>query len=175
MEIRILPLIYLQFLKKNGSIRYCNKKMCKGCPYRDKCVTSKKYPWKEIDFSKDCLEKKAGWWEDGNPTPPDDPKPDNNREKEEKGKKEPGFHFEKKKVVRFKLRPSREKMDKRKCTSEHPFGTIKRWQGSSYFLLKGMQKVDGEFALMGFGYNLSRAENMFTFDELMERVGRKTA
>ena len=32
-----------------------------------------------------------------------------------------------------------------------------------------------EFALMGFGYNLSRAENMFTFDELMERVGRKTA
>jgi len=38
-----------------------------------------------------------------------------------------------------------------------------------------MWKVDGEFALMAIGYNMSRAENMFTFDELMERVGRKTA
>ena len=66
-------------------------------------------------------------------------------------------------------------MDKRKCTSEHPFGTIKRWQGLGYFLLNGMQKVEGEFALMAMGYNLSRAENMFTFDGMMERVGRKTA
>jgi hypothetical protein len=66
-------------------------------------------------------------------------------------------------------------MDKRKCTSEHPFGTIKRWHNSGYFLLKGMRKVDGEFALFSIGYNLSRAENMYTFEELMEKVGRKTA
>ena len=66
-------------------------------------------------------------------------------------------------------------MDKRKETSEHPFGTIKRWQGSDYFLLRSLRKVDGEFALMGIGYNLSREENMFTYDELMKRVGRKTA
>ena len=66
-------------------------------------------------------------------------------------KKEPGFHYEKRKVVRFKLRPNREKMDKRKCTSEHLFGTIKRWHDSGYFLLKGMRKVDGEFFSYGKG------------------------
>ena len=117
------------------------------------------------------MEKKAKWWNDDKPTPPsDDSKTDKKNEK-----KEPSFHFKKRVVVKFKLRPNREKMDKRKETSEHPFGTIKRWQGSDYFLLKGMRKVDGEFALFGMAYNLSRAENMFTFDELMERVGRKIA
>lgn len=166
--------LYRKSIKKNGDTRYCNKKLCRQCPYKDKCVTSTKYPWKEIDFSKDCLEKKAKWWEGNEPGPDDDggEKPeDEARDK----KKEPGFRYEKRKVVRFKLRPNREKMDKRKCTSEHPFGTIKRWHDSGYFLLKGMRKVDGEFALFGAAYNLSRAENMFTFEELMERVGRKAA
>lgn len=163
--------LYQKSIKQNGNIRYCNKKLCKQCPYKAKCVTSKKYPWKEIDFTKDGLEKKAKWWNDDKPTPPsDDSKTDKKNEK-----KEPSFHFKKRVVVKFKLRPNREKMDKRKETSEHPFGTIKRWQGSDYFLLKGMRKVDGEFALFGMAYNLSRAENMFTFDELMERVGRKIA
>ncbi len=167
--------LYKKSIKKNGDTRYCNKKLCKQCPYKDKCVTSTKYPWKEVDFSKDCLEKKAKWWDD--PDPNDDgPKPEGTDNKGKKTKKkEPGFHYEKRKKVRFRLRPNREKMDKRKCTSEHPFGTIKRWHDSGYFLLKGMRKVDGEFALFGIGYNLSRAENMFTFDELMERVGRKAA
>ena len=165
--------LYRKSIKKNGDTRYCNKKLCRQCPYRDKCVTSTKYPWKEIDFSKDCLEKKAKWWEGNGPAPDD-----GGEEPEERGrdkKKEPGFHYEKRKVVRFKLRPNQEKMNKRKCTSEHPFGTIKRWHDSGYFLLKGMRKVDGEFALFGAAYNLSRAENMFTFEELMARVGRKAA
>ena len=126
----------------------------------------------KVDFSKDCLEKKARWWGDDDPTPPDDPKPDSDSKDK---KKKPGYQMKKKKVVRFKLRPNREKMDKRKCTSEHPFGTIKRWQDVGYFLLCNMWKVNGEFALFGIGYNLSRAENMFSFNELMERVGRKTA
>ncbi len=165
--------LYKKSIKKNGDTRYCNKKLCKQCPYKDKCVTSAKYPWKEVDFSKDCLEKKARWWDGEEPDPDDGgPKPEGTK-KDKKGG--PGFHYEKRKMVRFRLRPNREKMDKRKCTSEHPFGTIKRWHDSGYFLLKGMRKVDGEFALFGIGYNLSRAENMYTFDELMERVGRKAA
>ena len=167
--------LYKKSIKKSGDTRYCNKKLCKQCPYRDKCVTSTKYPWKEVDFSKDCLEKKAKWWGGKDPDPDDGgPKPERT-DTGKREKKEPGFHYEKKKIVRFKLRPNREKMEKRKCTSEHPFGTIKRWHDSGYFLLKGMRKVDGEFALFGIGYNLSRAENMFTFEELMERVGRKAA
>lgn len=167
--------LYRKSIKKSGDTRYCNKKLCRQCPYKDKCVTSAKYPWKEVDFSKDCLEKKAKWWE-GNSAPDDERPKAEGRDKDKTAKKkEPGFHYEKKKKVRFKLRPNREKMDKRKCTSEHPFGTIKRWHDSGYFLLKGMRKVDGEFALFGVAYNLSRAENMFTFEELMARVGRKAA
>ena len=166
--------LYQKSIKKSGAVRYCNKKLCKKCPYKNKCVTSRKYPWKEVDFSKDCLEKKAKWREDENPISQDDPAPDGDGKKKAK-KKEPGFHFKKKMVVRFRLKPDREKMDKRKCTSEHPFGTIKRWQGSSCFLLRKKWKVDGEFALFAIGYNLSRAENMFTFDELMEKAGRKAA
>ncbi len=115
--------LYKKSIKKNGDTRYCNKKLCKQCPYKDKCVTSTKYPWKEVDFSKDCLEKKAKWRD--NPDPNDDgPKPEGTDKDKKTKKKEPSFHYEKRKKVRFKLRPDREKMDKRKCTSEHPFGTM---------------------------------------------------
>ena len=152
-------------IKKNGNTRYANKTACKKCPYRNRCVTGNSQ-WKEVDFSKDTLEKKAKWWN------PDDPKdPDDEPRQGKKAK----WHYEKKKVVRFKFRPDRKKMDLRKCTSEHPFGTIKRAMGADYFLLKSKRKVDGEFALFATGYNISRAENMFTFEELKERVGRKAA
>lgn len=63
-------------------------------------------------------------------------------------------------------------MVQRKCISEHPFGTIKRAFGANYFLLKGKRKVEGEFALFAMAYNMSRAKNMFTFDELMEIVSK---
>ncbi len=43
-------------IKKNGSIRYSNKNACRHCSYLDKCYKGKN-GWKEIDFTKDCLEK----------------------------------------------------------------------------------------------------------------------
>lgn len=148
-------------IKKNGVTRYANKQACQRCPYRDKCINGKGITrWKELDFSKDCLEKKAKWW---NPDEPDD--------HGSSGRTKPKGHFEKKKVVRFKLRPDRSKMEKRMCTSEHPFGTIKRTLDAGYFLLKSLRKIGGEFSLMATGYNLSRAENLFSFDQLMELVG----
>lgn len=148
-------------IKKNGSTRYANKQACQRCPYRDRCINGKGITrWKELDFSKDCLEKKAKWW---NPDEPDD--------HGNSGRIKPKGHFEKKKVVRFKLRPDRAKMDKRMSTSEHPFGTIKRSLDAGYFLLKSLRKVGGEFSLMATGYNLSRAENLFSFDQLMTLVG----
>ena len=113
-------------VKKNGDTRYANKTACRKCPYRNRCISGKGQ-WKEIDFNKDTLEKKAAWWN------PEGPKGPGNEPK--KGKKEK-WHYEKKKVVRIKFRPDRKKMELRKCTSEHPFGTIKRAMGGSYFLLK---------------------------------------
>ena len=48
----------------------------------------------------------------------------------------------------------------RKSLVEHPFGTIKRSDDASYFLLKGLAKVRGEFSLMALAYNLRRAMNV---------------
>jgi transposase len=45
----------------------------------------------------------------------------------------------------------------RKGLVEHPFGTIKRSDDASYFLLRGLAKVRGEFSLMALVYNLRRA------------------
>ena len=106
------------------------------------------------------MEKKAKWWN-----------PDDGEEPAKSSRKKTKHHFEKKKVVRFKLRPDREKMNQRMCISEHLFGTIKRVIKAAYFLLKGKREVGGEFALMAMVYNLPRACNMFSFEELMALVG----
>ena len=143
-------------VKKNGNIRYANKNACRHCPNRNKCYKGKD-EWKEIDFTKDCLEKPCKDWLKAEGKTPD-------KNKALKGK----YHFEKKKVVRFSLKPDREKTAERMCLSEHPFGTIKRAMGFTYFLLKGLRKVRGEFALMCLGYNIKRARNLLGFGKMME-------
>lgn len=142
-------------IKANGNIRYANKTACRHCKYRNKCYKGKN-EWKEIDFTKDKLEKPCKDWLEAE-----------GREATEERKRRKG-HFETVKVVKFFFRPSREKMAQRMCMSEHPFGTIKRALGSTYFLLRGMEKVDGEFALFCLGYNIERAKNLLGFDRLME-------
>ena len=145
-------------IKKSGATRYVNKHACSGCPFRAQCITGNNR-WKEIDFGKDCLEKKAKWWS----------KDDSDEPKSGNGKKR-SWHWEMQTVVRFKFFPNREKMVQRMGISEHPFGTIKRTMGAAYFLLRKKFKIDGEFALMAMGYNISRAENLLAFDRLMEAV-----
>ena len=79
-------------------------------------------------------------------------------------------HYEKVKVVRIVLRPNKRMTDQRKCLSEHPFGTIKRAMGAGHFLLRGIRKVEGEFALMALGYNLVVAKNLLGFKGMMQAV-----
>ncbi len=143
-------------IKKNGSIRYANKNACRHCPNRNKCYKGKN-EWKEIDFTKDCLEKPCRDWLKAEGKEPD-------TEGVKKGK----YHFEIKKVVRFFLKPDRSKTAERMCLSEHPFGTIKRAMGFSYFLLRGLRKVTGEFALMCLSYNIKRAKNLLGFEKMLE-------
>ena len=143
-------------IKKNGNIRYANKNACRHCPNRNKCYKGKN-EWKEIDFTKDCLEKPCKDW-----LKTEGKKPDIGGAN--KGK----YHFETKKVVRFFLKPDRKKTAERMCLSEHPFGTIKRAMGFSYFLLRGLKKVTGEFALMCLGYNIKRAKNLLGFEKMLE-------
>jgi len=49
---------------------------------------------------------------------------------------------------------------KRRCASEHPFGTIKRMTAGGRFLTRGRQKVSGEAALSVLAYNIIRAINL---------------
>lgn len=66
-----------------------------------------------------------------------------------------------------------EKMKLRKQLCEHPFGTLKRWFGYSYFLVKGLEKVRCEWNLMTLAYNLKRVLNLVSLEKLMAAVGVK--
>ena len=125
--------------KRNGMIRYCNKLACKKC--KCKCTAQR---FKEVDFNKDTLVKAT------------EAKRKQLKE-ENKDKPKPTRTKVVKKVVRYVLHLDQNKMDNRKCLSEHPFGTMKRTLGQYYFLLKGFAKVGAEIALFCLSYNLRRA------------------
>jgi len=64
-------------------------------------------------------------------------------------------HKEKMKTDRAK-----ELVKKRGSIVEHPFGTIKQHLGWSHFLVRGIEKVSGENALIMFTYNFRRLLNL---------------
>ena len=47
-------------------------------------------------------------------------------------------------------------MKKRAAIVEHPFGTLKHRAGINHFLMRGLEKCQGEFSLMTLAYNFSR-------------------
>src|ERR1700689_4505415 len=51
-------------------------------------------------------------------------------------------------------------MQKRKALAEHPFGTIKCRAGYRHFLVRGFEKVRGEWSLMVLCYNFTRVLNI---------------
>jgi transposase len=61
-------------------------------------------------------------------------------------------------------------LDRRRETVEHPFGTIKQWMNQGAFLMRGLEKVRGEFSLTALAYNLRRVLNLVGFGELMAAV-----
>lgn len=137
--------------KKNGAIRYCNKLACSKCPLRDNCFKpTKTTRWKEVDFSKSCRIKGNG------------PKA-----------KKPKVIGSSKKIetrVFFRFKVDFEKLNNRKCLSEHPFGTIKRHMNGDHFLLVGLRKVTAEMSLMAMGYNIKRLTSLFDFKTIMKSM-----
>ena len=53
------------------------------------------------------------------------------------------------------------------ATVEHPFETIKQWMNGGAFLMRGLDKVRGEFSLTALAYNLRRVLNIVGFADLM--------
>jgi len=61
-------------------------------------------------------------------------------------------------------------MKLRKQIVEHPFGTIKFWNDQRHFLMKGLEKVKGEFSLSTLAYNIKRAINVLGVKALVAAV-----
>jgi transposase len=58
-------------------------------------------------------------------------------------------------------------LSRRREMVEHPFGSIKQWMNQGAFLMRGLQKVRGEFSLTALAYNLRRVLNLVGFAGLM--------
>src|SRR5215217_5596958 len=63
-----------------------------------------------------------------------------------------------------------EVLNQRRETVEHPFGSIKQWMNQGAFLMRGLEKVRGEFSLTALAYNLRRVLNLVGFADLMTSV-----
>ncbi len=58
---------------------------------------------------------------------------------------------------------------KRGTIVEHPFGTIKRHFGYTYFLTRGLDSVNTEGSFICLAYNLKRLINILGVRELVKR------
>lgn len=59
-------------------------------------------------------------------------------------------------------------MRTRRCTVEHPFGTIKAWMGATHFLTRRLPNVRAEMALNVLAYNIKRMINMIGVRSLIK-------
>jgi transposase len=64
-------------------------------------------------------------------------------------------------------------MRRRAELAEHPFGTLKCRAGYRHFLVRGFDKVRGEWSLMALCYNFSRVLNILGFDNFMAYLANR--
>jgi len=58
----------------------------------------------------------------------------------------------------------------RRCSVEHPFGTIKSWMGATHFLTKGLERVKTEMSLHVLAYSLKRLMSLLGGAGMMEAM-----
>ena len=58
----------------------------------------------------------------------------------------------------------------RRCTVEHPFGTIKAWMGTTHFQMRRLRNVRTEMALNVLAYNIKRVINMIGAGALLRAI-----
>ena len=61
-------------------------------------------------------------------------------------------------------------MRRRSAIVEHPFGTLKCRAGYRHFLVRGLDKVRGEWSLMALCYNFTRVLNILGFERFVAAV-----
>ena len=63
-------------------------------------------------------------------------------------------------------------MRRRATLAEHPFGTLKCRAGYRHFLLRGFDKVRGEWSLMALCYNFSRLLSILGLDRFLAYLAK---
>jgi transposase len=78
------------------------------------------------------------------------------------------YQAEKKIVIHIK--EDKSKLKQRMCLSEHPFGTVKWYDGAHYLLCKGKEKAAAELGLSFLAYNLRRAISLVGIPGLIKAM-----
>src|SRR5260221_10295034 len=73
---------------------------------------------------------------------------------------------------RARMQGADQLMRRRSAIVEHPFGTIKCRAGYRHFLVRGFNKVRGEWSLMALCYNFTRVLNILGFERFVAQVAR---
>ena len=76
---------------------------------------------------------------------------------------------------RARMADAAELMRRRSALAEHPFGTLKCRAGYRHFLLRGFDKVRGEWSLMALCYNLSRVAAVVGIGPLIAYLAKPAA
>jgi transposase len=71
---------------------------------------------------------------------------------------------------RARMQGAGELMRRRSAIVEHPFGTLKCRAGYRHFLVRGFDKVRGEWSLMALCYNFTRVLNILGFERFVACV-----
>ena len=131
-------------VRKHGTI-YGSREACRTCPNR--CTDSKNAKTVSIGHNTNIVAVRMY----GNPEYPLQRLPEGFIPHNSIGRPQ------KPERVRLILRRNPDDMQRRKELVEHPFGTIKWYDGAHYFLCRGKEMVSAEIALSFLTYNLRRA------------------
>lgn len=80
------------------------------------------------------------------------------------------FHQDTLDIVQKRFEENPEMYTLRKSVVEHPFGTIKRSLGYTYFLRKGLESVNVEAALICLAYNFKRLKNISKIPDIIQKM-----
>ena len=69
-----------------------------------------------------------------------------------------------------RLNKEPERMRARRCTVEHPFGTLKSWMGHTHFLMESKANVSTEMSLHVLVYNLKRVMSILGVRGLINAI-----
>jgi transposase len=76
---------------------------------------------------------------------------------------------------RVRMKDAGALMRRRSGLVEHPFGTLKCRAGYRHFLVRGFNKVRGEWSLMALCYNFTRVLNIIGFDRFIAHLAMRVA